>query len=162
MDIDIINFTETQYASLTPGQLSKVRVAQTQKNDLTWKLQADLQRTKDKLVDNRIFNSETYDRIAGNLQAKYDQEVEVIRDGLLFYLQYSMRPEGTGTESAPYTVNYALTPLERFFIVREYYETTYTDAAERFTVFQADKVAPSYLADMYAPLYDYFAGLVGT
>ena len=160
MEIDIINFTQEQYATLTPGQLSKVRVAQSQKNDLTWNLRADLTRVKNKLIDRRTFNSETYDKIAAVLQEKYDQQVEVIRDGLLFYLHYSMRPDNTGTTVvAPYEVNYALDSIERFKIVREYYETTYTDGVERFSAFKADTIAPSYLEEMYAPLYDYLLAL---
>ena len=160
MEIDIISFTDRQYATLTPGQLSKVRVAQSQKNDLTWKLNADLKRAKNKLIDRRTYNSRTYEYIAANLQAKYEQEVEVIRDGLLFYLRYSMRPEGTGDTEAPYVVNYELTTIERFQIVKEYYESAYTNASERFNAFKADDVAASYLAEMYAPLYDYFLSMI--
>ena len=60
---------------------------------------------------------------------------------------------------APYTINYAMTIEERLAVVRAYYESTYTDATERFEAFKADKVAPNYLGEEYAPLYDYYLAL---
>lgn len=156
MTIDIISYTEEQYAELSAEQLLKVQEAQNRKERLEMRLEEDIQKAKEKLVKNGVFNSGIFNLLQAKLQEEYEREVDLIRDGLLFYLRYSMRPAEAGTEDAPYTVNYALSDLERYTIVKEYYETTYTDGKERFEAFKADKVAPSYLGELYAPLYDYF------
>ena len=44
--------------------------------------------------------------------------------------------------------------------VRQYYESTYTNASQRFDAFKEDKIAVVYLEDLYAPLYDYFLNQV--
>ena len=42
------------------------------------------------------------------------------------------------------------------FIVKEYYETTYTDEYERYAAFKKDEFAKVYIGELYAPLHDYF------
>lgn len=156
MTIDIISYTEEQYAGLAATQMQKIREAQLKKDRLQIRLDEELRKEKERLVANGTFHSGIFDRIAEKLQAEYDEEVEVIREGLNVYLETSMRPEGTEDQEAPYVVNYALSEYERYTIVKEYYETTYTNGTELFEVFKTDTVAPEYLGDLYAPLYDYF------
>ena len=40
--------------------------------------------------------------------------------------------------------------------MKNYYEETYTNADELFEVFVQDTVAPQYVGELYAPLYDHF------
>ena len=155
--IDIINFTEAQYAALTRGQLQEVKTSQQKKNRLYRILQEDLRKEKHKLVKNGLYNSEIYMLIEARLTAIYEEEVALIKDNLLFYLRYSMKP--SSTESASYEVDYTLSDTERMEVVKNYYMTCYTDAQARFDAFVADTVAPQYLGELYAPLHNYFWGL---
>ena len=79
-----------------------------------------------------------------------------MREGLLFYLQYSARAEETGGTSAEYA-DYSLSPTDRVTAVKTYYETKYNTAKARFDAFKADTTAPVYLGEYYAGVYDYFA-----
>ena len=56
----------------------------------------------------------------------------------------------------PYA-DYSLTLEERVQTVKNYYESKYSDASERFTAFKADTTAPSYLGEYYSAVYDYFS-----
>ena len=152
MEIDIITFTDEQYATLTETQLQEVYKAQEKKDKLTWKLEEEKRAEKHRLVKNGTFASGIWGAYCTRLQERYDQEVTFIREALLFYLRFSMKT----SEDAPYEVNYAYTAVERTKIVKEYYETTYTNASERFEAFKKDTVAAQYLGEMYAPLWDYF------
>ena len=89
------------------------------------------------------------------LEESYEQEVENLRDGLLFYLRFASKPDA-GAE-APYTVDYSFTYEQRMNVVRTYYDGAYTDAKLKFEAFQADKVAVNYLGERYAPLYELYA-----
>ena len=153
--IDIISFTESQFATLTKGQLQVVTTAQRRKNRLLSTLQNTLRKEKHRLVKNGLFHSEIYNLLEERLTAEYENEVELIKQYLLFYLHYSMKPDA-GDSDAPYTVDYSLSVEERLRIVKNYYESNFSSAKERYDAFLADKVAPSYLGELYAPLYDYF------
>ena len=108
---------------------------------------------KYKLVKAGIFRSGIWNAICTELQAAYDAEVESLRDGLLFYLQYSGQQQSTGVG---YTVDYSLSIADRVTLVKEYYVVTYDDPYERMEKFKLDGVAPSYLCEGYAPLYQWF------
>ena len=155
MEIDIISYTPEQYETLNEAQLLEVQKAQIKKNRLLRNLNQAKQDEKNRLIENNMFLSEIWTVYCAKLQEEYEQEVESIRDGLLFYLQYSLRSEQAA--SSPYTVSYALSMEERFAIVKQYYEMHYDNANERLEAFTADKVAPSYLGEYYATLYDYFS-----
>ncbi len=154
MNIDIISYTDEQFAALSVEQLEQVREAQLKKNKLTAKLDKEKQEEKFRLVENGIFLSSIWDVYCQKLETEYEAEVETIREALLFYLRFSTKEEEES--SAPYTVNYALTMEERFAIVRQYYEYTYSDAKECYNAFIADPVAKTYLGELYSPLHDYF------
>jgi hypothetical protein len=136
--IDIIDFTNVQYSLLTKGQLQTIRTAQQKKDRLYRALQKALRKAKHRLVKNGVFRSGIYTMLEERLTEEYEEEVDVIRQGLLFYLRYSMKP----TQSAPYEVNYSLTDEERFNIVKRYYEGTYSDPDALLEAFNADKIAP--------------------
>lgn len=152
MTVDIISFTSEQYARLSDEQLLQVRSAQSKKNRLDNELAAAKEAEKYRLIKNGVFLSEIWERYCAKLQQEYEQELESLRQGLLFYLQYSK----SASADAPYEVDYNSTAEERFNVVKAYYETTYTDGAERFEAFKADEFALSYLGELYALLYDYF------
>ncbi len=160
MEIDIISYTPAQYAALSEEQILEVKGAQLKKNRLQEKLNKDIEKEKYKLMENGTYISPLYNLLKNKLTASYNQEVENIREGLLFYLRYGGKPNDTEASSAPYTVDYSLSDEERLEIVRTYYETAYTDADARFNAFKTDEVAPVYLGELYAPLYDYFLALV--
>ncbi|MBE5740122.1 MAG: hypothetical protein E7349_04625 [Clostridiales bacterium] len=156
MVIDIISYTDAQFAALTEEQLLQVKSAQLKKNRLTAKLQTDLQKEKHRLIENGTYLSTMWQKIQSQLRSVYEQEVANIRDALLFYLRFAAKPEDSETGDVPYTVDYSLSDVERFNIVKTYYEATYSDGVERFAAFKEDKIAPQYLGELYAPLYDYF------
>ena len=153
MKIDIISYTDTQYAALTEEQIQEIKAAQLEKNRLESALAEAKLKEKHRLIERGIFLSGIWDAYQEKLQAEYDQKIESLRDSLLFYLRFSTKPDAYGTG---YTVDYNLSVEERFAIVRQYYENKYTDASERFEAFEKDKVAVVYLEDLYSALYDYF------
>lgn len=155
MVIDIISYTEEQYAALTAEQLLEIKSAQLKKNALDRKLEEDLEKEKYKLVDNGIFLSGIWKLYCEKRQAQHDAEVETLRESLLFYLQFSAKPSEEESSSSPYPVDYSLGMQERYEAVREYYMTTYADPSERLESFLADPVAKSYLGEWYSTLYDY-------
>ena len=157
MLIDIISYTDAQYAMLTEEQLLQIKSAQLKKNRLTAKLEENLQKEKQRLVENGTLISSIWSKLQEELQSAYEQEVEGIRDSLLFYLRFSIKP--SEDVEAPYELDYSLTDVDRFYVVKNYYEATYTDKKRRYEAFKADKVAVVYLGEMYAPLHDYFLEL---
>lgn len=153
MTIDVISYTQEQFAKLNGEQLMEVKKAQATKDRLLRRLEQDKIKVKYSLVRAGTFRSCIYEKICQRLQETYDSEVEVLRDGLLFYLQYSGQQSNGGTG---YTVDYSLSVADRVTLVREYYLQTYSDPNERFKMFKLDGVAPSYLCEAYSALYQWF------
>ena len=152
MEIDIITFTDEQFASLTAEQILEVKEVQLKKNKLLRSLAKQKAKVKYDMVSQGIFWGASYDKVCQQLQAATDEEIENLRDGLLFYLRFSARDEVE--EDFPYTVDYSLSYSERIRIVREYYQTQYTNPVERLNAFKEDKVALSYLGEFYGSLYE--------
>lgn len=158
MVIDIISYTEAQYAALNEEQLLEVKSAQLKKNTLDRKLQEDLEAEKHRLVKNGIFDSKIWKIYKNNRQAAHNLEVETLRESLLFFLQYAAKPD----QSAPvtYTVDYSLTMEERYNVVKDYYMTAYDSPNARLNAFLKDSVATAYLGEWYSTLYNYLKSLV--
>ena len=154
--IDIIAFTDKQFSLLTKGQLQTIKTAQQRKNRLYKDLQDTLRKEKHRLVKNGVFRSEIYNLLAERLTEEYEQEIELMQKCVLFYLQYSMKPNESETGTVAYEVDYSYTMEERLRIVKAYYENTYQDADQLYATFLLDVVAPQYLGAYYAPLADYF------
>ena len=112
-----------------------------------------MRKEKYRLIDNGTYLSSMWPLIQEKLQKAYEQEVDLIRDALLFYLRFSLRPDAS---DSPYVVDYTLSEEERMYIVKDYYMEKYEDGGERFEAFKEDKVAKHYLGELYAPMYDYF------
>ncbi|MBQ8428067.1 MAG: hypothetical protein IJX18_02300 [Clostridia bacterium] len=154
MEIDIISFTDGQFARLTDEQLIEVKEVQLKKNKLLRNLEKAKSEEKYRLLKNGVLSGSSYQKVCDELQTAYDEEVENLRDGLLFYLRFSLRPQEE--VETPYLVDYSLTYEERIQIVRTYYETTYEDAEARLDAFTKDEVALDYLGEYYAPLYEIY------
>ena len=155
-NIDIISFTDKQFSLLTKGQLQTVKTAQRQKNRLQKTLVETLRKEKHRLVKNGVFRSDIYDLLRSRLTEEYEREVELIKQCLLFYLHYSMKPSQSTSNSVAYTVDYSLSAEARVSVVKNYYESEYTDADQLYAAFLTDTVAPQYLGELYAPLHDHF------
>lgn len=153
MVIDIIAYTQEQFAKLNGEQLNEVKKTQLTKNRLQAKLEREKRAAKYRLVEAGIFRSGIWEKLCEELQSAYDGEVEGLREGLLFYLQYSGQKTDVGTG---YTVDYSLSVADRVTLVKEYYLSTYDDPNERFEAFKRDGVAPSYLCEAYSLLYQWF------
>ena len=157
MKIDIISYTDEQYAALASEQILEVQAAQLKKNKLDAAFTEALEKERTRLSARGLLRSSYWELFVERLTKSHEQEVENLRQALLFYLRFTTRPDESVAGDAPYTVNYAMTIEERLAVVRAYYEST--DATERFEAFKADKVAPIYLGEEYAPLYDYYLAL---
>ena len=161
MTIDIVSYTEDQFALLNDEQMVLVKKAQIQKDKLKARHTETLQKYKNKLVKNGTYNSDLFNSFETSENLAYFNEVELIRKKLVFDLAACGISIGDGTtETAPYEVNYNLSVEERMALVKTYYETTYSDPIERLLAFEADEIAPTYLEDLYAPLHDYFIAAV--
>ena len=160
MIIDVISYSNEQFAALTSEQILEVRSVQLQVNELRAKKEKITEDIKFKLLENGVAFSSMALKSAEAEIALIEQKIENLREGLLFYLQYASRPSnGESAESptdAPYTVDYSLPYDQRYFIVRDYYEESYSDPYERFQKFCEDEVALVYLGEFYNTLYDWF------
>lgn len=157
--IDIINYTSEQYAELSDEQLLEIKRVQLSKNRLTRRLEENKKKARFRLIENGTFTETTWECIREELEKSYTQEVDSLREGLLFFLQYGHR--GETTESvAPYLVDYSLSGEERAIIVRDYYMNTYSSAVARYAEFRDDAVAKRYLGEYYAGLHDYLKNLM--
>ena len=152
MVIDVINYTDEQFAALSQEQILEVKKAQAEKNELAKELEKNKREFRCKLVENGTFLSKMWALECDRLDAEYEEQVTAIRDALLFYLRFSSKASG----STGYPVDYSLPMDTRFYNVRDYYETTYPDPKKRYDAFIADEVAKLYLGEYYAPLHDYF------
>ena len=154
MTIDIISFTDAQYAALNETQLQEVINAQTKKDNLALELAERKRKERFRLTKNGVFRSGIYEALCAQWDTEYQAELEVLKAKLLFYLRFALKPQEPSVE-APYTVDYSLEYADRYKSVRDYYLSAYSDADERMTAYQNDEVAPQYLGEFYATLYDY-------
>lgn len=158
MVIDIISYTETQLSYLSVEQLEEVRTAQLKKNALIKKKEELCEKEAFRLQKNGVYRTPIYTAYCNKMETEYGQKIEEVRQALLFYLQYTSRPNGTLNQQAPYIVNYALPMVQRVEVVRNYYESAYTqaEAVQRFNAFEKDEVAVMYLGEYYASVYSIY------
>ena len=154
MTIDIIQYTPEQFAELSSEEIMEVKRVQLSKNRLQRNLEEKKRAAKYKLVAAGTYRSGIWEQICAELESVYEQEVENLREGLLFYLQYGNKPQDSGI--APYRVDYSLSVVERAIIVKEYYNETYSNGQQRYEAFKADNFAKSYVGELYGGLLDYF------
>ena len=158
MTIDIIHYTEEQFAALSAEKIEEIRSAQLKKNKLTAALEENLKRERQNLIDRGAYPSDVWGKIEAKLQEEYDNDVQILREGLLFFLHYVAEDadKGGSVNGVPYRVDYSLSEEERMFIVKEYYESTYSDPVERYMAFKEDTFVKVYIGELYLPLHDYF------
>ena len=155
MKIDIITYTDAQYAVLTEEQLLEIKSAQLKKDRLDARREEALLKEKLRLIDNGTYLSAIWELQAQKLRDKHALEVAGIRESLLFYLKFSSKVDVEEHEGLPYVPKYALAESDRYNQVKDAYFTKFSDPNERFEAFKADKVAPKYLGEGYSILYDY-------
>lgn len=160
MKIDIISYTDEQFAGLTEAQLQEIRLVQAEKDELSARLEKAKEKEYFRILKNSTMRSLLYEQACARLDAEYEAEGERLRNGLIFYLQYTCRGNDTSADDAPYMVNYALSYEERYVIVREYYMSAYDDASQRFEAFRLDVIARNYLGEYYATLSDYLRSYI--
>ena len=151
MVIDIISYTNEQYAALSQEQVIEVKKAQLQKNKLLQKLEETKRKEKFRLIEAGIYRSGIYEKLCQAYQARYEQDVENLRESLIFYLRFTEKPS-QGTAEAPYVMDYSLSHSERYDVVKAYYDGNYATALERFNTFADDKNAVSCLGEYYTTL----------
>ncbi len=160
MEIDIIDYTPSQYAVLSSRELEEIRAAQKRKDVLTNALQKKLLAAKQKMMDGGAFLSNIWAREEAVMRAEYEAEVKIIRDSLLFYLHYTGNAydfdAGGEKPAVPYPVDYSLTTEERMIVLRDFYLEAYTDPLTRFETYKADTFARTYLGEGYGALWHMF------
>ncbi len=160
MEIDIINYTPEQYAVLSSEALEKIRTAQQRKDGLRRAFLKRKETEKQKMLDRGCFSSNVWTRLETEMREEYEEEVQTLKDNLLFFLHYADNvyrdEENTTRPDVPYPVDYSLSEEERTLALKEYYTNAYDDAGERFDAFNEDSFARNYLGERYAALWHYF------
>ena len=154
MVIDIISYTDAQFAALSEEQILQVKAAQLKKNKLDGTLEKALLKEKQRLIENGTFLSDLFSLQEEKLRQNHALEVEQLRESLLFYLQFSGKLESA---NGLYDLDYSLDPYARFEMVKQAYINAYPDGEKRFAEYRADKYAITYLGEYYSPLYEIFS-----
>ncbi len=161
MEFDIIEMTEEELLALSTVQMRLLRTAQQDKNELTSELERDKQTFYNIVLSAGMLNSSLYTDKCAELDAEYEKHVEILKDNLVYNLSLNVptadddKPSGGGDEEPGYIVDYSLSYLDRYQIVRNYYMSI-PDAAERLNLFMADTTAQNYLGQYYYTLQNLF------
>ena len=153
MVIDIISYTDAQFAALSEEQILEVKSAQLKKNKLDLNLEENLLKAKQRLIENGTFLSDLFSLQEKKLRDNHALEIERLREGLLFYLQFSGMTESDGEL---YELDYSLSMHDRYERVKNAYISAYPDGQQRFEAFKADRQAVTYLGEYYSVLYELF------
>lgn len=156
MEIDVIDYNEKQLAALSAGQLQQVISAQKKKRALEAAMQKKLSEKRVELIENGMLHSDLWERTKETIANEYSEDLKELREGLLLYLHYSVKPKESEIILAPYQLDYSLSETERYLQVKEYYDTEYTDDWARFEAFKNDQYAVTYLGEMYYTLYEVY------
>ena len=161
MTFDIIDITEEEVKDLETVRLKLLRTAQQKKNELTHKLENELAEQKRLLYSNGMQNSTLYSQISAELNAEYEYQVGILREQLLFNMSLGEPTTGDetggnvgGDGSSGYIVDYELSYIERYILVRDYY-LSIEDPHERIALLREDEVARKYLGTYYNTLFNY-------
>lgn len=159
MTFDIIDITEAEVENLATIRLKLLRTAQQKKNELYHKLQSTLGEQKRLIYSNGMKDSSLLEQITAELTAEYNYQVEIIKEQLLFNMSMGEPTNGdeTGGSSGDeygYVVDFELSYMERYIVVRNYY-LTIEDPNERVALLREDKMAKAYLGSYYDVLLNY-------
>jgi hypothetical protein len=112
--------------------------------------------------------STLYDDKQKELKATLDHEVDILREQLVFNMSLNEpltaddlgeSDKGEIDESTGYVVDYSLSYLDRYILVRDYYMSI-EDSSERMALYKADTTAKNYLGSYYTSLYEYLSQYV--
>lgn len=161
MEFDIIEITEEELEMLTTIQVKLLRTAQQNKNELYHNLQADLQTYYNLCNTNNVYLSSLYTDKKAELEKEYEYQVEILREQLIYNMSmgeptHDGETGDSGSDDTGYIVDYELSYLERYIVVRDYY-LSIEDPAERMALYAADETAQDYLGSYYTSLYDYLS-----
>lgn len=163
MDIDIIDLEGVELETMPAIRQKLIRTAQKNKNELWRKVVEQLAEYEKLLLANDTFSSTLMESMTLHLEGKFYEDVEILREQLLFNLELNEPTNGDETgggsmgdtgEGEGYLVDYELSYLERYVLVRDYY-LSIEDGTERMNLYRADYTARSYLGSYYNALYDY-------
>lgn len=159
MTFDIIDITEAEVENLATIRLKLLRTAQQKKNELYHKLQSTLGEQKRLIYSNGMKDSSLLERITAELTAEYNYQVEIIKEQLLFNMSMGEPTNGDETggsngDEYGYVVDFELSYMERYIVVRNYY-LTIEDPNERVALLREDKMAKAYLGSYYDVLLNY-------
>lgn len=161
MTFDIIEIGEAEFLDLNVVQQKLIRTAQQKKNELAHKMENELSAYRQLLYSNGMINSSLYADMEKELSAEFKYQVEILREQLIYNLTikeptHDGETGGSGSDNSSYPVDYELSYLERYVLVRDYY-LTIEDPVERLNLFAADSVAMEYLGSYYNSLFNYLA-----
>ncbi len=165
MTFDVIELSEEDILAMSTVQMRLLRTAQRAKDELDVKLARDKQAYRTVAVTAGMLNSSLYDDKCEELEEEYGRELAILQDDLIYNLSVNVpvggddSPGTGGDEEAGYIVDYTLSYLDRYQIVRGYY-LAIADPAERLAAYSADTTAQHYLGQYYNTLYNVFAQYV--
>ena len=156
MKIDVIDYNERQLAALSAGQIQQVINAQKKKRALEAAMRKKLSEKRAELIENGMLHSDLWEKAKETITDAYNEDLKELREGLLLYLHYAVKPSDAEMVSAPYRLDYSLAVTDRYLQVKEYYDTEYSDDWARFEAFKNDPYAVTYLGEMYYTLYEVY------
>jgi len=163
MTFDIIDVTQAEVDEMAVIKQKLIRTAQQKKDELKVKLDNQLYELKLMVASNEVQQSTVYNQLAAELTDEYERQVAVLKEQLEYNLSIneptsSDETGDSGTDNSAYVVDYELSYVERYIIVRDYY-LTIEDANERLALLQQDAIAQNYLGTYYNVLFDYLSTL---
>lgn len=162
MKFDIIDITQSEINDMSEEKGRLFRAAQKKKDELYHKLQQDLAEAKRKVYANNTYDGPLLSHLETELKTEYEYRVAIVREQLeydLKMLEIRNKTDSNGNVvEAPYKVDYSLSYIDRYAIVKAYYMSI-EDPLARFEKFRYDKVALDYLASYYNTLFHYLLSL---
>ena len=158
MQFDIIELSEEELIALSTVQMRLLRSAQREKDELEEKLSLEKNEYFHALVSAGALNSSLYESKCDALDEEFENRVSVIRDDLIYNMSLNVPAADDDDDTPPgeeagYIVDYSLSYLDRYHIVRNYYMSI-SDPAERLATYTADETAKAYLGQYYTTLYN--------
>lgn len=166
MTFDIIEINDEEVENLDTVRQKLLRTAQQKKNELYHKLDRELDEARRMTYSNGMENSTLYMQQQLDLKTEYNYQVAILKEQLLFNMSLGEPTNGgetggSGNDNTAYLVDYELSYLERYVLVRDYY-LTIEDPNERLALLAADEVAYKYLGSYYNTLFNYLSSFTYT
>lgn len=164
MYIDVLIFTDDQWAALDYDQRQVVYAAQKEKNERLKKFNVDWNNAYLSLIANGMARSSFAEEKKQALLDEYEKDVRIIADsaydkianiaggstagssGTIIYDSNSVVPPDSVYD--PASPDLSLSYADRFYVVREYYMKI-SSPTERLRLFFADTTVKGYLGEYY-------------